>query len=353
MNLDLRTYSTFHLGGTAHKVFEIHTQSDIKDVLEYADKVQKPLIVLGEGSNSIFADTQDTYIIALMKITGIETIAETDSSVTLRVGGGVMWDEFVAHTVDKGYAGAEALSLIPGTVGASPIQNIGAYGSDVSKIITEVEVYNRESNQIEKFSNAQCDFSYRDSIFKKEQNKYIITHVTFVLSKLPPQVPQYKDVLEYFSQNVCHSREGGNPGSQNPNIEKSLNPSIKQIRDAIIHIRTSKLPDYKTEYNCGSFFKNPLITKEHLESLKKSFPDIPSFEISEDTYKVFAGWIIEHVEYTSAQTENFYFYSQNKLALVHTGKGTFTEFETVIKNITKLVHDAFEITLEMEPIVFE
>jgi UDP-N-acetylmuramate dehydrogenase len=288
-------------------------------------------VIIGEGSNTIFADTYDMYVLALMKILGTEIVHETEKDITLRVGGGVMWDDFVAHTVERGYAGAEALSLIPGTVGASPIQNIGAYGTDVSKIILSVEAYNIETNKLEVLSNQECCFLYRDSIFKKKPNTYIITHVTFLISKLQPHIPQYKDVLEYF---------------------KNSHPTLLEIRKAIIDIRTSKLPDYKKEYNCGSFFKNPVITRDHLFNIQKKFPNIPSFELPNDVYKIFAGWIIEQVDYKSAQSANFYFYPHNKLALVHTGNGTFEEFENVIQNIVKLVYNSFGITLEMEPIIF-
>lgn len=333
MNLDLQTYSTFNIGGIAHKVFEIKEKKDSEKINSYSKYVNKPLVVIGEGSNSIFAETTDKYVIGLMRILGIEIIEQEEDTVLIKACGGESWDTVVAWSVDHGLSGLEALSGIPGTAGSAPIQNIGAYGSDISHTFVEAEVFDRTNQTFATLTHEQCNFNYRDSIFKQNPTQYIILSITLRLSIKQAKIPQYKDVQEFFGQN--------------------LNPNTKEIRDAIIQIRNSKIPDYKKNPNCGSFFKNPIITKEHLTHLKLKFPDIPSFEISPSSYKLFAGWLIEHVEYKKAETDTIIFNEKNKLVLINKNNGTFEDLQFVISNITNLVRDAYNIKLEVEPNIFE
>lgn len=333
MNLDLRNYSTFNIGGIAHKIFEIKEKEDIEKITSYCEYVDKPLIVIGEGSNSIFADTTDIYVIGLMQISGIEILTQIDTSVYIKSYAGERWDDVVAWSVEHGLSGLEPLSGIPGTAGAAPIQNIGAYGSDISKTFVEAEVFDRKTKSFVTLIHAQCDFGYRDSIFKKEKDRYVIISTTLSLSTLSAQIPQYKDVQDFFISNP--------------------NPNTKEIRDAIIEIRNSKIPDYKKVPNCGSFFKNPVITKEHLDRIQKSFPTIPSFELPNVVYKIFAGWLIEHVDYTSAQTGGIVFNETNKLVLLNTGDAAFDDLQKTLSKIKELVRDAYDITLEVEPNIFE
>lgn len=332
MNLDLRTYSTFNMGSNAHKVFEIKNKSDIEKICSYCTKVNKPLVIIGEGSNSIFADTSDKYVIGLMKMSGIEIVSQQENIVLVKAYGGEKWDELVAWTVEHGLSGIEALSGIPGTVGAAPIQNIGAYGAETSQTFIEAEVFDRHTKSFYVMKHIQCEFGYRESIFKKEKDRYIIVSITLELSTTPAQIPQYKDVKEYFTSNT--------------------NPTTKQIRNTILEIRNNKIPDYRTHPNCGSFFKNPIITQLHLEKIKKIFPTIPSFELPNKTCKVFAGWLIEHVDYKSAETGTIIFNETNKLVLINQDNGTFEELQMVLSKITKLVRDAYDIELEVEPNIF-
>lgn len=332
MNLDLRTYSTFNIGGIAHKVFEIKTKEDIEHIDAYSTYIQKPLVIIGEGSNSIFSDTTDKYVIGLMQMPGIEILNQVDTEVLIKSYAGEMWDDVVAWSVEHGLSGLESLSGIPGTAGAAPIQNIGAYGSDISKSFVEAEVFDRHTKSFYSMNHAQCEFGYRDSIFKKEKDRYIIVSITLKLSTIPATIPEYKDVQEYFISNS--------------------NPSTKQIRDAILEIRNSKIPDYKKIPNCGSFFKNPVISAEHLGMLQKSFPTIPSFELPGGMHKVFTGWLIEHVDYKSAQTESIIFNETNKLVLLNIKDAPFEDLQTVLTKITELVQDTYNIELEIEPNIF-
>ena len=333
MNLDLRTYSTFAIGGIAHKVFEIREEEDCKKINSYSQYINKSLIIIGEGSNSIFANTTDKYIIALMRIMSIEILEQQENTdVLIKAYGGESWDAVVAWSIDHGLSGLEALSGIPGTAGSAPIQNIGAYGSELSNTLVEIEVFDRTKDIFTLLTHEQCCFNYRDSIFKKNPDRYIILSITLKLSMKPASIPQYKDVIDFFVSNP--------------------NPTTKEIRDAIIQIRNNKIPDYKKYPNCGSFFKNPIITNKHLKSLTEKYSAIPSFEISDGTHKLFAGWLIEHVDYQKAQTDTIVFNEKNKLILINKNNGTFEDLQFVISHITKLVQDAYEVTLEVEPNIF-
>ncbi len=331
MNLDLHTYSTFKLGGKAHMTYNIEIETDIEKINSYSQKLNKPLIIIGEGSNTIFDDTHDKYIIAKMKIKGIKIISENKSNTIIEVCGGEIWDDFVNWSVQNNLSGIEALSAIPGTVGAGPIQNIGAYGTELSDVIISVRVFNCEKNIFEEIDKEECNFSYRDSVFKQNKNKYIITSIKFLLSKDKPKIPEYKDVQDFF---------------------KDKAPTLSQIREAIIQIRSSKIPDYKQYPNCGSFFKNPIVSKDILQKIQSTNPNIPFFQIEENSYKLYAGWLIENTDYKSTETEHFYFYPKNKLILIHDGNGTFSEFQGLLSKIIFNIKKDFNVTLEPEPNIY-
>lgn len=333
MNLDLRKYSTFNIGGIAHKVFKINDKEDIKKVIAYSDYIKKPLIFIGEGSNSIFSEDIDKFVIGLIQTKGIEITSQNGTDVYIKAQAGEKWDDVVKWSVKHNLSGIEALSGIPGTVGAAPIQNIGAYGTDISKTFFEAEVFDRENNIFKTFSLDDCMFDYRDSIFKKEKNKFVIVSVTLKLSTNPPLIPQYKDVIEFF--------------------KTKLNPTPKEIRKTIIKIRNSKIPNYKKIPNCGSFFKNPFVTKKHLSNIQKTFPNIPFFEISANNFKLFAGWLIENVNYKLAETKTIVFNEANKLVLINKDNGNFEDLMKVINGIKRLVEKAYNLELEIEPNIFE
>lgn len=332
MNLDLRTYSTFKIGGIAHNVFEINDISDIEKINSYSKDVDKPLLIIGEGSNSIFSDTTDKYILGLMNIKGITSQRESDTSVLVTAQGGESWDDLVAWAVDHSLTGIEALSGIPGTVGASPVQNIGAYGAELADVFVSAYVFDREKNTYTTFTHTDCQFSYRDSIFKKNPRRYIIASITLRLHTTSPKIPEYKAVQDYF---------------------KNTEPTLLEIRTAIISIRNAKIPNYKLFPNCGSFFKNPILEKTHLDKILLTHPTIPYFETTDHKIKLYAGWLIEHVDYVSAQNNKVIFNQANKLILVNTGNASYTDLQEVIQNITKLIKESFDITLEPEPNIFD
>jgi UDP-N-acetylmuramate dehydrogenase len=332
MALNLHNYSTLKIGGKAYRILNIRNENDIISALLYAQKCQKRLVIIGEGSNSIFSDEDDKFVIGHMQLKGINIKEDTDDYTVVRVAAGESWDELVAWSVEKGLSGIEALSGIPGTAGAAPIQNIGAYGRELADVLESVVAYNFDDQRFRVLSKYKCEFSYRDSIFKRNPNKYIISEITLKLFKTAPRIPEYDSIKSLFTSKVVTS---------------------KQIRDVVLQTRASKLPDYKTVPNCGSFFKNPIISTEQFNEIQKLHPTIPFFTQEKGEIKLYAGWLIEHCNYHEAESEHIAFYEKQKLVLINKGGATFAELQKVISNITKQVQEKFLITLEVEPNIFE
>lgn len=236
-------------------------------------------------------------------------------------------------TVEHRLSGIEALSDIPGTVGASPVQNIGAYGQDVAETIVELTAYDSLSRQHVTLQNEDCQFSYRDSIFRgSEKGRYIIEYVTFKLSKDPPTPPYYKAVEEYFVQNEV-------------NI---VTPAA--LRDAVMTIRTEKLPDPAITPNSGSFFKNPVIEDWQFQDLIVEFPDMPSYEMPGDTHKVPAGWLIEQVGMKGQVINGITVHDKNAVVLKNTGATTYAELATARDTVAGAVRDKFRVQIHQEPL---
>ena len=253
--IDLKKYSGIAIGGTAQYFAEIYTNADMREAWHVARERDLALFPIGDGTNTIFTDTEHNFF--CVRVCNDELFKTYDGPdfANVTVGAGKNWDAFVAWTVANGLSGIEALSAIPGTVGASPIQNIGAYGSEVSQTITSLETFNTETGEFVTFQNPQCEFSYRDSFFKRNLGKFVILRVSFQLSKKVPEIPQYKDVQLYFLE------------------QGKKTATLDEIRNSIIEIRARKLPDVSRVPNCGSFFKNPIITKKQLTDMLTKFPD--------------------------------------------------------------------------------
>lgn len=330
MDTDLRSYSTFKIGGSAFSICKLKSDEDIVHAHRFATDYNKPLIIIGEGSNSIFGETNGHYVIGHMHIRGITAKSKGDK-VLITVGAGESWDGLISQTVDQGLTGIEALSWIPGTVGAAPVQNIGAYGSEIADTLVSVRAFDRTTERFTVLSAQECQFSYRDSIFKQRPHRYVITHITLALTHAAPPIPQYKAVQERFM---------------------GTKPIVAQIRSAIIEIRQSKLPDVRALPNCGSFFKNPVVTREQLRAIQKDHPAMPFFEIDTQSVKLYAGWLIEHIDYASCESENIRLYEKNKLVLTNHGGATFQELERVISCLTNTVARTFGVTLEVEPNIY-
>lgn len=322
-NCPLKERHTFGMDVMADRLIEFANEDELKSALTGA---VKPLLFMGGGSNLLFLNNYSGTVLHSV-IDNINIVAEDDNSVSVRVGSGVVWDDFVAYCVEKGWWGVENLSLIPGEVGASAVQNIGAYGVEVKDVLQSIEAISVDDLSKRIFTNAECNYGYRDSIFKKSlKGKYVITYVTYRLSK-----------------------------KANPNIGygalKSVlaeNPSLKEIRDAIIAVRNSKLPDPKVYGNAGSFFMNPVIPMEQFVALQSRYPDIPSYPASDGYIKVPAGWLIEKSGWKGKSLGNAAVYEKQALVLINRGGATGMEVKHLADTIIEDIKEIFGITLHAE-----
>jgi UDP-N-acetylmuramate dehydrogenase len=332
-NIPLRDMTTFKIGGPARYFVVAHSISEIQQALEIAQEKSIPFFILGGGSNIVMSDDGFPGLVIKMEINGIEYRDIDDMTVEVIAGAGENWDYLVKETVKRGLYGLENLSLIPGTVGAAPVQNIGAYGAEIKNILTELDVYNAETQVVETFTNEQCEFSYRDSIFKRSYaQKYIITHVRLRLSKNGVLNTGYKDIAEYIKNNAI--------------AESDI--TLKKIRDIVIDIRTNKLPNLKEYGTAGSFFKNPIVTQAIYEELKSKFPDLPGFKIDQHI-KIPAAWLLDKVcSFKGYRDGDVGVYKNQALVLVNFGKATAQEISSLSEKMISCVKEKTKIILERE-----
>lgn len=329
-NYPLDTHSAMRTGGVARYAAHITTPEDVATLVAFAQTNHLPLRIIGEGTNTLFASGTLNLVIGIMHVKGITSRNETDDAVTITAAAGEQWDDLVAWTTARNLSGIEALSSIPGTVGAAPIQNIGAYGTEFKDVCTSVTVYDIASRTIRELPREACNFTYRDSIFKQHPDSYIVLGVTIALSKKPPTLPVYKDVREYFG-------------------DKTI-VSVHEIRQAIITIRNRKLPDYKTIPNLGSFFKNPIIDVETFSSIAAQHTELPHAVLSDGSVKLFAGWLLEYCGYKGATVEGIIVYEKNALVLTNPNHLPYESVHAAEEAIRATVRERFGVTLEREPI---
>lgn len=334
-NIDLKNYNTFRLGGKARWFLVLSSAEDLPEVFEFATEQNLPVFVLGGGSNILLSQPElFEAVVVKIEIKGFEIISDSGEEVTIKVGAGESWDEVVKRAVDMNLSGIEALSAIPGTVGATPIQNVGAYGAEIAKTLVSLEAYDIAAKQLVTLTKEQCKFAYRDSIFKSEaKDKYVITSITLRLSKSSASVPDYPGVKQYFEQR---------------NITE---PTLQQIREAIISIRQFKLPDPKEVASVGSFFKNPIVSKELYLQVKEKYPTVVAFLQDNGNYKISAGWLLETLGYKGKQIGNLQFYPNSALVLTNTGAASFAELRGLVDKTKAHVKQVFSIDLELEPII--
>jgi UDP-N-acetylmuramate dehydrogenase len=330
-NISLKPYNTFGIDVNA-KYFSVFQNGDqIEELLEYSKSMtQHVKLILGGGSNILFTRHFDGLVMK-NEIGGIEIVKEDDEYVYVKAGAGENWHKLVMYCVDNGYCGIENLSLIPGNVGASPMQNIGAYGVEVKDIFYELEAYHIYDNTSIKFTLPDCEFGYRESVFKRKyKGQFIITSVTYRLKKQPVFNTSYGAIQQEL---------------ENMKIKEL---SIKAISQAVINIRSSKLPDPKIIGNAGSFFKNPKVSKTVLEELKEIFPSMPSFSFDETHVKVPAGWLIEQCGWKGYRKNDAGCYEKQALVLVNFGNATGNEIYNLSEEILQSVKNKFGIELERE-----
>lgn len=327
-NHPLIDYNTFHVAANARYFIEVNDESSVRDFLNTGSYTSLPVFVLGGGSNVLFTkDYPGTIIHPLIR--GIEVAGEKASEVKLKVGAGENWDDFVRYCVDHNLGGIENLSWIPGFVGASPVQNIGAYGTEIKDNIEKVEGY--LIGTCKKFSlhARDCKFAYRDSIFKNElKGKVIITHVTYRLTREPVFNITYPDLQK--------------------EMEVYSDATLQNIRQAIIKIRKFKLPEPSDIGNAGSFFKNPVLTNDRVTELKRFYPGIPVYAIDDSTSKISAAWLIEQSGWKGKNYGNAGTHKRQPLILINRGNATGLEILQCALKIQKAVMNNFGVKLEME-----
>ncbi len=327
-NISLKPYHTFATEAKA-RYFAIFTDVQELNVL-LKDKrfAGLPCLILGGGSNILFTQDFDGLVLQ-NNIRGVDILREDKSSHFVKVGGGENWDDFVAYCVNQGWGGLENLSYIPGNVGAAPIQNIGAYGTEVKESIQLVQTLNKENQLPISYTNSDCLFDYRSSIFKNQlKGKRIITHVVFTLSKKPRFNLNYGILYETVS-------------SKGP-------VNLNNIRQSVIEIRKNKLPDPKKTGNAGSFFKNPVVDKKAFGTLQSAYPDIPSYTLQNKKYKLPAGWLIDKLGWKGYREGDAGVHPKQALVLVNYGNATGKEILQLSKKIHDSVRSKFGINLAYE-----
>ncbi len=341
-NISLKSYNTFGIDCTAKNFVEVKTVDELLEVLELVEQENySSIFILGGGSNILFLKDFDGLVIK-NSIRGIEKVPkndkENDENITLYVAAGENWHQFVLFCLENNYGGVENLSLIPGTVGAAPMQNIGAYGVEICNVVERVKVIDRKTKEQIWISNEECQFGYRSSIFKHQaKDKYIIIGVEFNLTKKNHILNTSYGAI----QDLLYAKNG-------LNLQANQIPTINQISKAIISIRESKLPNPKEIGNGGSFFKNPEILNSQFEELKKEFPAIVGYPISDEITKVPAGWLIEQCGWKGKVVGNTGSHKNQALVLVNYGSAKGEEIWNLAKEIQKSVFDKFRITIEPE-----
>jgi len=331
-NVDIKDHCTLKVGGQFRYFIELSDKSELPEVYKIAREKNLPVFILGGGSNMVFPDGVLDKVVLKINFLGFEVINDTESYADVKVGAGENWDSVVERTVDMGLSGIEAMSAIPGTAGATPVQNVGAYGQEIKDTILEVEVFDIQNETLRNIANVNCGFSYRNSIFKGEaRGLYVITSITLRLPKERPSIPNYPGVKRYFIENSIN------------------NPTLLQIREAIIDIRRDKLPDPKFIPSVGSFFKNTIVPKEVANNLKYQYPTMIVFPVNDKETKVPSGFLIENAGLKGKNFGTISSYSHNAMVLVNNGGATRSDVERVRDEITQIIFDKFGIKLETEP----
>lgn len=332
-SIPLKNYTTMRLGGPARFMTEAHAVEDVVSACKNAASQGIPIFILGGGSNVLARDDGYQGLVIRNRIPGFEVIADDPGYTTIKIGAGENWDEVVRRTVETGLSGIEALSSIPGTAGAAPVQNIGAYGQEISETLVSLEAYDIKSDQLVTLQNIDCNFSYRNSIFRSTAvGRYVITSITLQLSKNAPQPPFYQAVQDYLDSNGI----------------TFYTPQI--IRDAVSSIRKDKLPDPAEKPNAGSFFKNAIIEDWQLTDLKNSYPDIPVYDLPDGKFKVSTGWLIEQTGLKGQLLHGIRVHDKNALILINESATSYSQLEAAREQIRGAVRDTFRITIEQEPL---
>ncbi len=328
-NKPLHNLTTLKVGGAADKFWEVETEKELDEAVGYAQSHSLPITVLGGGSNVLISDNGIRGLTIHMGIQGVSLTIQ-DQQVLVTAAAGVVFDDLIAEMVAKGYWGLENLSHIPGTVGATPVQNVGAYGVEVKDLIETVRVYNIPARKFEILTNEECCFGYRDSVFKTEEgSRYIVTEVSYRLSRIANPVLEYADLQERFTS-----------------VEDM---SVEEVRDAIIAIRAKKFPDWHQVGTAGSFFKNPIIARGKFAELSARYPGLPGYPVNAGQVKIPLAWIFDKVLHLKeAEGNTIGQYEGQALVLVHRGAATADDIATYANDLVEKVAHETGIEIEWE-----
>ena len=328
-NFSLKNYNTFGIEAKAKKFTAVHSVEELKTILEENKNEKK--FILGGGSNMLLTKDIDALVIHI-DLKGKKIIKEDNDFVWVESQAGEVWHDFVLWTIDNNFGGLENMSLIPGNVGTTPVQNIGAYGTEIKDTFVSCEAMNIETQEIKTFTNTECNFGYRESIFKHEvKDQFIITSVIYKLTKRNHKInTSYGDILAELAKN---------------NVSE---PTLKDVSNAVIAIRRSKLPDPKELGNSGSFFKNPILLKSDFEKIHQKFPEMKFYEVSPTEVKVPAGWLIEQAGFKGKRFGDAGVHKNQALVLVNYGNATGREILDVSKQVQQTVFEIFGIQIEAE-----
>jgi len=329
-NVSLLPYNSFHLETNASEFASVKTVEELQNILNH----QEPKLILGGGSNLLLTRNVDGLVLKI-DFSGIDEVKEDNAHIYVRAGAGENWHGFVQYSMDRNWGGLENLSLIPGNIGATPIQNIGAYGVELKDVFYELEAYDRKEKKVFAFGVNDCQFGYRDSIFKSAgKGRYIILNVTFILHKNPVLSTHYGAIREELKKMGVQS------------------PTIQDVSRAVIKIRQSKLPDPAVIGNAGSFFKNPVVDQLKFLSLSEKYPEMPAYPHEDQSVKLAAGWLIEQCGWKGYRKADAGVHANQALVLVNFGKATGKEIFELSEKIQKSVYKKFGIELECEVNVY-
>ena len=328
-NYPLLAHNTFGMDVEASVFVEYESVTELKEILLHQLCPEGKWLHIGGGSNLLFTGDFDGMILH-SAIKGFEVVSENEDEVLVRAGAGEVWDDFVAYTVEKGWYGAENLSLIPGEVGASAVQNIGAYGVEAKDLIVKVDTLEVETGKERVFENEACGYAYRESVFKHAlKGKYIVTHVTYRLFKKPSYRLDYGNVRAELEKRGCEL-------------------TLENVRRTIIDIRESKLPDPKVQGNAGSFFMNPIVPRPLFEELLSKYPSMPFYEVDAERVKIPAAWMIDQCGWKGKQLGHAGVHSKQALVLVNCGEATGQEIIALSEEIQRSVLDKFGVRISPE-----
>jgi len=327
-NVPLKEFNTFGIQSIAKCFARFSSKEELETILSH--RQEEPLLVLGGGSNILFTKDVDGLVIR-NEIKGFEIIDESDASVIVKSGAGEVWHEFVLNCIDHNFGGIENLSLIPGSVGASPMQNIGAYGVEIKDVFHSLEAYEIATGKVKTFIHSECEFGYRESVFKRKfKNQFIILTVSFRLTK------KHTINSSYGAIDVELGQKG------------IVNPTIKDISNAVIAIRSSKLPNPKEIGNAGSFFKNPVVDIHTLKEIQRNHENVPNYPAGEGKVKLAAGWLIEQAGWKGKTISSYGVHKNQALVLVNYSDSLGSDIYDLSTKIIEDIYSKFDVELERE-----